>query len=79
MLVDDIISTGTTLITVIQQLLAQGFKSPVCIGIHALFNDEIYKTLLKIGAKEIITTNSIVHPTNKIDLSDLLAEAIRQC
>ncbi|MFX8354866.1 phosphoribosyltransferase family protein, partial [Acinetobacter baumannii] len=36
-LVDDIISTGNTMIETIGHLKKAGMKPPVCIGIHAVF------------------------------------------
>lgn len=78
-LIDDIISTGTTLCTIIPQLLAQRLKKPICIGIHALFNQKTYKKLLQVGTREIISCNTILHPSNKIDITDILIEGIEQC
>jgi ribose-phosphate pyrophosphokinase len=78
-LVDDIISTGTSMIAVIQELLARGFQKPVCIGVHALFDDMIHNNLLQAGAQSVITCNTIEHPTNKIDVTDILVAEITQC
>ena len=75
-LVDDIISTGASMLATIQQLLAKGFKNPVCIGVHALFNKETFKTLLQAGARTIITCNTIQHFSNKIDITDVIVEEI---
>lgn len=76
-LVDDIISTGSTMCAVIKQLLAMKLKKPICIGIHALFNQEDYQNLLNAGAKEVISCNTIPHFSNKIDITELYLDALR--
>lgn len=75
-LIDDIISTGTSMVTAIQELLSRGFKTPVCISVHALFDDETYQKLLKAGAKQIVSCNTIPHKTNQIDITNLIIEEI---
>ncbi|RDI43426.1 ribose-phosphate pyrophosphokinase [Aquicella lusitana] len=76
-LVDDIISTGTTMLAAIQELVARGFKKPVCIGVHALFNNEAYNGLLHAGAQQIATCNTIAHPSNRIDITDVIVEGVK--
>lgn len=71
-LVDDIISTGRTLIETIGHLKTAGMKPPICIGVHAVFARNAYQEIIKSGAKEVITCNTISHESNKIDISDLL-------
>ncbi len=75
-LVDDIISTGFTMIETIKHIQAYGYRSILCIGVHAVFAKNAYQLLLKTGVKEIITCNTIAHPSNKIDLSHLVIDAL---
>ncbi len=75
-LVDDIISTATTMIETINHLNLLKMKPPICIGVHALFSGHAYDNLLKAGAKKIVTTNTIVHDTNEIDLKDIIIQSI---
>lgn len=77
-LVDDIISTATTMITTIGHLCQAGMKAPVCIGIHAVFAGNAYEKMKEAGAMEVVTTNAIPHKSNGIDITDLLAEGYRQ-
>jgi ribose-phosphate pyrophosphokinase len=77
-LVDDIISTGTSMLSAIQEFIARGFKNPVCIGVHALFDNEIYDKLLRTGAKKVITCNTIPHLSNKIDITDIIIEEVKR-
>lgn len=74
-LVDDIISTARTMIETVEHLKKAGMKPPVCIGVHAVFAGNAYEDLEKAGA-EVVTCNTIPHRSNKIDLSNLLAEKI---
>lgn len=77
-MVDDIISTGTSMAVAIRQLIGMGFKQPICIAIHGLFCGDSYQQLLESGAAAIITCNTLHHPTNQIDLSDLISQTIAQ-
>jgi len=71
-LVDDIISTGRTMIETINHLKKAGMKAPVCIGVHAVFAGNAYYDIQQAGAASIITCNTIPHLSNQIDISDLL-------
>ena len=75
-LVDDVISTGVSMLEALKQLTSRGFKNPICIGVHALFDSDTENKLRLAGAKQIITCNTIPHSTNKIDISDIIAKGI---
>ena len=76
-LVDDIISTARTMIETIGHLMHAGFAAPICIGIHALFAGDAYEGLKSAGAADIVTCNTVRHPSNAIDLTQTLAEGVR--
>lgn len=73
-LMDDIISTGQTMIQTIGHLKKAGMKDPVCIGIHAVFSENSYEGLMKSGAARVVTSNTIKHETNAIDVSEVLVQ-----
>ncbi len=75
-LVDDIISTGNTMIETISHLKKAGMKPPVCIGIHAVFASKAYEKLIKAGAEKVITCNTIGHTSNAIYVDESLAKEI---
>src|SRR5690606_37790601 len=83
-LVDDIISTGHTMLRTAEQLVQQGLQKPLCIGVHAVFAEG--GAGLSSAAEEmqagpvagVITCNCIPHPTNAIDISPLLVPTILQ-
>lgn len=74
-LVDDIISTGHTLIEPIKQLKKMKVKSVTCIGVHGIFVENALKKLKKLGAK-VETTNTIQNPAAKIDVTKTFAEVL---
>ena len=71
---DDIISSGTTLVTLIHALIEAGSPPPVCCAVHGVFAGDAYDRLRAAG--RIVTTNSIAHETNAIDITGALAEAV---
>ncbi len=73
-LVDDIISTARTMIETVKQLKNLEMKTPVCIGVHAVFAANAYQDLLKAEVERVVTCNTIPHITNGIDISDLFVD-----
>ena len=77
-LVDDMISTGRTLINVALQLKRQGAEVIHCLVTHALFSDDVTQALHDAGITHIWSSDSISHPSNAIALAPLLAEALEK-
>ena len=75
-LVDDIVSTGRTLIETIGHLKRAGMRPPVCVAVHGVFARDAYDELRAAGAARVVTTNTIHHPSNAIDVAPLLAEGV---
>ncbi len=76
-IIDDVISTGTTLIETIKALRKDGLKPPICLAVHALLNKETSAEILNAGAKSVITTNTIPHFTNGVDINFQIAHAVK--
>jgi ribose-phosphate pyrophosphokinase len=76
-LIDDIVSTGKTMVEATRQLRAAGSAPPVCIAIHAVFADVVTDELMLAGATGIVTCNTIPHATNQISVADPIADAVR--
>jgi ribose-phosphate pyrophosphokinase len=74
-IVDDIISTGHTMIEPIRQLKKFGAKKITCIGIHGVFVENALQKLKKLGVN-VITTNTIENQTSKIDVSNAIVGAL---
>ncbi|GHA15388.1 ribose-phosphate diphosphokinase [Oceanisphaera arctica] len=78
LIIDDVISSGQTVLRCLQALRAQGLNRVDCAAIHGLFADRIEQQLTDNGLRRLITTNAITHPSNTIDLSPLLLAPIRK-
>ena len=76
-ILDDIASSGRTLIQAIERLLAAGTRPPVCLVIHAVFAGDAHADILAAGAAGVVTTDSIPHASNAISLAQALADACR--
>ncbi len=77
-LIDDIISSAQTMMETLKHLQKEAMKPAVCIGIHAVFSGNAYQQLLDCGIDRIVTCNTIPHPSNTIDISDVLARNIKK-
>jgi ribose-phosphate pyrophosphokinase len=77
-LVDDVISSGTTLERAIAALANAGLGTAACLCIHGLFAGDAEQRLRAAGAGELISTNTIAHDSNRIDVTPLLAGAVRE-
>jgi ribose-phosphate pyrophosphokinase len=76
--IDDIVSTGRTMIEATRQLRAAGSAPPICVAIHAVFADALNDSLVDAGARGIITCNTLAHATNRICVAEPLAVAVRE-
>ncbi|MCP5399949.1 ribose-phosphate diphosphokinase [Novosphingobium malaysiense] len=76
-ILDDIVSSGRTLIEAIERLLAAGARPPICVVIHAVFAGNAHDDILAAGAARVVTTNSIPHASNAVSLAQVLADAAR--
>ncbi len=75
-LVDDIVSTARTMIETVKHINDTGLRKPVCIATHGVFVGNAYNELLNAGAEKVITSNTIVHLSNQIDISEIIAECL---
>ena len=74
--VDDIISSGGTMLLAVEQSKAMGLQSPICVVIHPIFADDSYRKLQQRGVTKIVSCNSIPHPSNAIDLAPLIVREV---
>lgn len=76
-ILDDIISTGRTMLEAVRYLDELSLAPPICIGIHGLFVDDAMEILDREVA-DIVTCNTVCHPTNAIDIGDELAQVVTE-
>ena len=75
-LLDDIVSSGATILEALRQLPADAAPA-VAVAIHALCNGEVQRALTAKGIR-LVSTNSVSGPAAGIDVVPLLAEGLRQ-
>jgi len=78
-IIDDVIASGHTLLQCMEALQQHGIQQIECAAVHGIFADKIDRQLVENGLQQLVTTNSIPHRSNQIDLSELLCDPIRQC
>ena len=75
-LVDDMASTGQTVVAATQQCLAAGAERVDAFVSHALFVQGAIIKMKKAGVSEVWSTDSITDASNVVQLAELLANAI---
>ncbi len=78
LLVDDICSSGGTLAAAAAWLAEGGASHIDVVVTHALFSHETQSQLVKVGVRHIHSCDSCIHPTNRISLAPVLAQALSQ-
>lgn len=75
-LVDDIVSSGHTILETVTHLQRLALREAVLVTIHPVFAGNAYERLQDAGLKHIASTDTIAHPSNAISVgSDLAAAA----
>ena len=76
-LVDDMISSGGSIIKATQFLKKHGAGRIFVACSHAILINDAEKKIRKAGVREIINTNTISGKTAKVDVSDIIAKSIK--
>lgn len=76
LLVDDIVSSGGTLIACARALLAAGCRTIDAVITHALFAPEMIRKFHEAGIHSIRSTTSVPHPSNAIALDEVLGKSL---
>lgn len=74
-LVDDVASSGQTLLASAEILRARELCKPACVVVHGIFADGAFARLTAL-CDPVVTANTIPHESNRIDAAPLLAEAV---
>lgn len=75
--IDDVVSSGQTLLELLE-LLRGGFtKPPVGVVVHGLFADQAYAQLCS-KSSDLVSTNTVRHESNAIDVSAAISAAVEQ-
>jgi ribose-phosphate pyrophosphokinase len=76
-LIDDMISTGSTLCRVATDLMGRGAASIDALVTHALHDAPAAQRMQAAGIRRICSSDSVTHPSNSLRLDRVLADAIR--
>lgn len=74
-LVDDIAASGHTLIEAAGKLRMQGLAAPDVAVVHGIFAGDSYEQLVPL-CRRIVSTDSVTHPSNRVELTPLIATHI---
>lgn len=74
-IVDDIVSTGNTILETVKILRRLGAKKIHCICVHGIFVNDALKKLKKANI-EVVSTNTIPSKMSKIDASGVISEGL---
>lgn len=77
-IVDDVASSGTTILAATDVLKQAGAASIEVGVVHALFTAEVGERMKAAGVSRIVSTDSVAHPTNAAPLAGILADALRE-
>jgi len=75
-LLDDVASTGRTLVEAARRVLAQGALRVDVAVTHALFVGDAVEQLHRAGVRHIWSTDSVPHPSNSVSIAQMLANAL---
>lgn len=76
-IIDDIASSARTLVEAVKIMRAAGYASPWCVVVHALFAGDAFDALSAAGPARVVSTNTVGHPSNRIDVAPVIREAVR--
>lgn len=75
-LVDDMVSTGGSLIAAARALLESGARSVSALVTHGLFCGDALDRLRAAGVADVWSTDAVPNPTARVELARLLASAL---
>lgn len=77
LIVDDIVSSGGTMIACASALKSAGATTIDAVITHALFPEQLCRNMIQAGIRSIRSTHSVPHSTNAIVLDNLFIDALQ--
>lgn len=77
-IIDDIASSARTMIETVRLVQTLGHRAPVCIAVHPIFAGDAFDRLRARGPAAIVSSNTIAHPSNAIDVSGQIGAVLEQ-
>lgn len=75
-IIDDVIASGQTILECVKTLKSKGIDTIQCAAVHGIFADGSDQALLDSGLSKLITSNTITHPSNAVDITPQLVAPI---
>jgi ribose-phosphate pyrophosphokinase len=76
--IDDIISTGGTLVAAAKEVLALGAKRVYAACTHALLVSGALDKLYAAGIEEVVATDTVPSPVSRVSVAEPVAEVVRK-
>jgi len=76
-LLDDIVSSGVTMLETLRLFKGSGTRSPIAIAIHGLCNADTEAALRSADAR-LVTSNSVPNPWARIDVAPVVAAGLAE-
>jgi ribose-phosphate pyrophosphokinase len=78
LVVDDIISTGGTIVEALKVLFAQGARTVNVACTHPILAGDALRKIREAGAKNVIGTDTVPSPVSYVSVAPLIAEQVRK-
>jgi len=75
-IVDDIISTGGTIVEGVKALRSLGARDFYVAAVHPLLIGDAYSKLMRLGLKELVGTNTVLSPISRVSIAPAIVEAL---
>ncbi len=75
--IDDMISTGSTMIQIVKEVKNRGAARVIAACVHGLFISRADAQIFAAGAERIITTDTIPTPYSSVKVSKLISDYLR--
>ena len=75
-IVDDVISTGHTVMEVVKDVKALGAKKIYCVCTHGVFAEDSLRKIRRLGAS-VYSTNTIENAVSEIDVTEMITKEIK--
>lgn len=77
-IIDDVISSGHTVLRCIEALREAGMRRISCGCVHGIFADGMDARLVASGLGRLVSCNTVPHVTNALDVAPLICDAVRE-
>ncbi|MET1159616.1 MAG: ribose-phosphate diphosphokinase [Thermoprotei archaeon] len=77
-IVDDIISTGGTVVEAVKAIRRLGAREIIVTCVHPLLVGTAYYKLLRLGLKDLVGTDTVLSPISRVSVAPVIAEGVKK-